>query len=290
MKKIFIMLVFMLIASFYLTSCSCTRVDPGHVGIKVNMSGSDRGVAPDVLGTGWVFYMPFFTKIFEYPTFVQTTVWTKSTEEGKPINEELSFNSKEGLTITADISLSYQLEESKIPAFYVKFRNDDLTQFTHGYLRNIARDLFNEVAGEYSVEDIYGAQKEKLLTEVRKRLGDAVKDIGVSIQQFGFIGAPRPPQNVIAALNAKVASTQAAMQSENELRQAEAEAKKTVAQAEGAAKATLTKANAEAQANIMIAKSITPELTRYLATTKWNGSLPSVTGGAIPMINVSGSK
>ena len=286
MKKIFIMLMFIVFASFYLTSCSCTRVDPGHVGIKVNMTGGDRGVEPTVLGTGWVFYMPFFTKIFEYPTFVQTTVWTRSVDEGKAINEELSFNSKEGLTITADISLSYQLDESKIPAFYVKFRNDDLSLFTHGYLRNIARDIFNEVAGAYSVEDVYGNQKEKLLVEVRKRLTDAVKDIGVSIQQFGFVGAPRPPQAVIAALNAKVASTQAAMQSENELRQAQAEAKKNVAKAEGDANARMARAEAEAKANLLIAKSITPELTRYLAITKWDGILPKVTGSSVPMINI----
>jgi len=56
-----------------------------------------------------------------------------------------------------------------------------LSLFTHGYLRNIARDIFNEVAGAYSVEDVYGNQKEKLLVEVRKRLTDAVKDIGVSM-------------------------------------------------------------------------------------------------------------
>ena len=287
MNKLYLVLVFVFL---FVAGCGCTRIEPGHVGLKINMSGSQRGVDELPLQTGWVFYMPGLSRVFEYPTYMQTAAWTKDDTEESPGNEEISFNSKEGLIITGDISLSYQLEPKKIPTFYTKFRSDDLRTFTHGFLKNIARDIFNEAAGKYSVEDIYGPKKEEFLAEIRKRIGDEIKPLGVILEQFGFIGAPRPPANVVAALNMKVAATQAAIQSENELRQAEAEAKKNVARATGDANARMMRAEAEAKANKLIALSITPELVRYLSVTKWDGVLPKVTGGAMPMVQLENTK
>jgi hypothetical protein len=52
--------------------------------------------------TGIVLYNPLSTKVFEFPTFVQTAVWTRSPHEGRPVNEEISYNSAEGMVFTAD--------------------------------------------------------------------------------------------------------------------------------------------------------------------------------------------
>lgn len=255
-------------------SMGCTRVDPGYAGIKIDYYGSNKGVQDIPIVTGVVWYNPISTSILQYPTFVQTAIWTKSPEEGSPKNEEVSFNSKEGLTITGDISLSYQVDPTSVPAFYVKFRSDDLNLFTHGYLHNIARDAFNEVAARYTVEEIYGQKKEELLTEVRNRVNSQVKDVGVSIQQFGFIGAPRLPETVVDSLNGKIKATQDAMRVQNQLVQTQAEAQKVVAKAQG-----------EAEANRILTSSITPTLLEWKrlentsrAIEKWDGRRPMVEG------------
>lgn len=266
-------------------NCACERIDAGHAGIKINLAGDNRGVDQIPLVTGWVWYNPISEDVLEYPTYVQTGVWTRDPNEGSPKNEELSFNSKEGLIITGDISLSYQLDEKRVPAFYVKFRSDQLDTFTHGFLRNIARDVFNEVAGTYSVEDLYGPRKEEFVRQVKERINAQVAEIGVKIEQFGFIGAPRPPEAVTNAINAKIAATQQAMQVENEIRRAKAEAEKKVAEAEGAAKSQVARAEGEAKANAILAASITDRLIQWrqleiAATTvaKWNGARPMVEG------------
>jgi regulator of protease activity HflC (stomatin/prohibitin superfamily) len=252
----------------------CTRIAPGYVGIKVNMAGDNRGVNEIPLQTGWVFYNVLTQKVFEYPTFVQTAIWTRSRDEGSPLNEEVTFNTREGLIMTGDLSFSYSLVQERVPWFYVKFRSDDLNRFTHGFLRNVARDVFNEAGSRYAVEEIYGPKKAEFLKEVRKQIQDQVRDIGVTLEQFGFIGAPRPPDNVIDALNSKVAATQNAMRAENELRQAEAEAKKAIAKARG-----------EAESNRILARSITPQLVQWRqlqiteqAIARWNGARPMVEG------------
>ncbi len=230
-----------------------------------------------------VWYNPMTTSVFQYPTFVQTAVWTKDANEGSPNNEEISFNSKEGMVITGDMSLSYQLEAKQVPAFYVKFRSDDLTGFTHGFLRNVARDAFNEIGPTYPLEQIYGEKKEEFLTKVRERVNNQVGTFGVHLEQFGFIGAPRLPGPVVDALNAKITATQKAIQIENEVRQAEAEAKKAVAKAEG-----------EAKANQVLTASITPALLEWRrlqisqnAIEHWNGVLPQYNGGGtIPFVQL----
>lgn len=270
-----IITVFLVFFALSATS-GCTRVGPGHVGIKINMSGDNRGVDELPLETGWVFYNFLTQSVFEYPTYVQTAVWTKNENEGSPMNEEVSFNSKEGLIITGDISLSYSLQAKKVPHFYVKFRSDDLNVFTHGFLRNIARDVFNEVSGKYGVEEIYGPKKDEFLAEVRKKIGDAISDVGIVLEQFGFIGAPRPPESVVNAINAKITATQQAIQKENEIRTAKADAQKTIEIAKG-----------QAEANRILAQSISQQLIEWRkleinqkALEKWNGSVPMVQSGS----------
>lgn len=51
---------------------SCERIDAGHEGIKVSLYGDDKGVGEAALVTGRVWYNPFTTEIYEYPTYVRT--------------------------------------------------------------------------------------------------------------------------------------------------------------------------------------------------------------------------
>lgn len=260
----------------------CTRVGPGNVGIVVSMAGSNKGVSEIPTTTGWVFYNPMGTTVLEYPTFVQSAVWTKNAQEGHPINEEISFTTGDQMQVYADISLAYQLNPSKVPAFYVKFRSDDLDQFTHGFLRNLARQKFDDVAGKYKIEQVMG-DNGPFLKEVRATLQADLDPIGVELQQFGFIGAPRPPEPVITSINAKVQATQIAIQKENEVRQAQADAAKVVAQAQGYADALIKRSTAEAEANKRIAESVTPNLIEFEKAKRWDGKLPQVTssGGTL---------
>lgn len=219
---------------------------------------------------------------------MQTVVWTQNTAEGKPVNEEITFTNKDSMQIAADISLAYTLERDKVPAFYVKFRSDDLNHFTMGFLRNMAREKFDNVAGRYSVEQIMG-DNAAMLKEVRAELQAALDPYGVHIEQFGFIGAPRPPSSVIEAINLKVKANQIALQKQIEVMQQEAEAKKRIADADGWAKSTVIRADAEADANRKVAASLSPTLVEWKKLEKWDGHLSQVSGSAGGiLLNVQG--
>ncbi len=264
------------IAVLLILFVTCTkRIDPGYAGIEVDLYGGNKGVQSYTLRTGMVFYNPMLTQIVTYPVFVQTAIWTKSPDEGKVANEEITFNSKEGLVISGDVNLSYQLSEKLVPDFYVKFRQDNLDHFTHGIMRNLTRDAFNEEAVNYSVEELYGIRKEEFLAKVKERVNANISKFGITIEQFGFVGALRIPENVINALNAKIEATQNAIKAENVLRQTEAEAQQQITKAKGAS-----------EANRLLTASISQPLIEWRrlevnekALAKWNGSVPSVVSG-----------
>ena len=67
-----------LISSF---AISCERIDAGHVGVRVELYGTEKGVNPITECTGLVFYSPMSTKIYEFPTYVQHKEY-KKTDEG----------------------------------------------------------------------------------------------------------------------------------------------------------------------------------------------------------------
>src|SRR6266404_3504238 len=231
------------------------------------------GVIP--VRTGWVVYSPLSTQIIEFPTFVQTVKWTKDTNEGHPLNEEMGFNSKEGMEIFVDVSLSYAIDPLKAPDFYVKYRLADMDSFTHGILRDVVRNSLNEVASTYVVEDIYGEKKAEFLGKVQTKIEQKMSPVGVSVQQFGFIGAPRVPSVIATAITAKAQAIQQAERARNELATTQAEAAKKIAEAEG-----------DADANRIRQNSLTPQLLELrriennrAMIDKWNGQMPTVQTG-----------
>ena len=251
-----------------------TIIPPGYTGIKINRL-VDRGITREDVVTGFVFYNPIQSVIVVYPTFVQRVAWTHDLKEGSPLNEELTFNTKDSVPVNIDVAVSYILDINKVPEFYTKFRADKIETFTHGYLRDTARNIVVAVGSEYTFDDINGSKKEEFLNRVTKELNTHINPLGISIQQFGLVGALRPPQTLLDAVNAKTKAIQDAIRTENEVRAAEAEAKKKVAIAEG-----------EAAANRALSSSLNEQLLAWerlklqkSAIDKWNGQMPSVIGG-----------
>lgn len=256
------------------TVINWTIIPPGYTGIKINRL-VDRGITRENVVTGFVFFNPIQSAIVIYPTFVQRVVWTHDLQEGSPTNEELTFNTKDSVPVNIDVAVSYILEVARVPEFYTKFRADRIESFAHGYLRDTARNVVVAIGSEYTFDDINGARKEEFLDRVTKALHARVVTLGVAIQQFGLVGALRPPQSLLEAVNAKTKAIQDAIRTENEVRAAQAEAKKRVAIAEG-----------EAAANRALASSLDDRLLAWerlklqrVAIDKWNGQMPSVLSG-----------
>jgi regulator of protease activity HflC (stomatin/prohibitin superfamily) len=291
-----IIAVVAIIAFFVITSATITRIDAGHVGIRVKLAGSTRGVQDIPVVTGWVFFDPLTEQIVEFPTSVQNVVWTQSVNEGRAADESITFSSAEGVNINSDIGLSFHIDPALAPHLYLRFRQPNLMLLADGYVRNAVREAFNVVASRMPVQDIYGAGKSKLVADVGDRLREALGKDGFLIDQITINGALRLPENVAQAINRAMEATQNAIQAENRVRQVKAEAEQAIAEAHGQAEAArqraqgeadavLIRARADAKANEIIRYSTTGAVLQYRALEHWDGKLPLMNGsGSLPML------
>src|SRR5450432_706981 len=285
-----------------LIDATLTRIDAGHVGIKVNLAGSARGVQDIPVVTGWVFYNPLTEQIVAFPISVQNVVWTASLNEGRAVDESITFSSQEGVNVNSDIGLSFHIDSAKAPHLYLRFRQPDVLVLADGYVRNAVREAFNDIASRMAVQEIYGAGKGKLVSDVSNRLRDVLGNDGFIIDQLTINGALRLPENVAQAINRAMEATQNAIQAENRVRQVRAEAEQAVAQAHGGAEAArqkaqgdadavLIRARADAKSNEIIRLSTTGNVLQYRAIERWDGKLPMMQGGdKTPLLTFDVSK
>ncbi|MBK8216900.1 MAG: prohibitin family protein [Myxococcales bacterium] len=303
LRRVVVFLIVLVVTAF--AGCGMTkRIDAGHVGIRVKLAGNDRGVQDMELKTGWVVYNPMFEQIVLFPTSVQNIVWTASHNEGSPHDDSITFSSSEGVNVNGDIGLSFHIDPTLAPKLYGRFRQNDMMALANGYVRNVIREAFNEVASTMPVQEIYGSGKSKMLAEVQRRVAANLGKDGIVIDQLTINGALRLPENVAQAINRAMEATQNAIQSENRVRQVRAEADQAVTQATGAAEAMrqkaqgeadalLIRARSEAKANEIIRLSVSPTVLQYRSLERWNGQLPVYTAGGngqLPMLTIDATK
>lgn len=251
-----------------------TRIPPGSVGVVVNMLGNDQGVESKELSVGLHVIAPW-KEVYKFPTFEQNHTW-----EGR---DAFVFQTQEGLAVTAEIGITFNLRPDYIPILFQKYRRG-MSEITDIFIHNNVRDAINRRGAHFDVGDLYGPSKDKFLDDVQKIVSDELAGLGFNISRIYLIGRLHFPDTVVAALNSKIEATQRAQQRENELREAEAEAKKQIAAAQGRAESVIVEAKAKAEANLVLAKSITPELIRYQAVQKWDGELPYALSGDVPFM------
>ncbi|MBA2726706.1 MAG: prohibitin family protein [Parachlamydiaceae bacterium] len=264
---------------FIFIVCWCfffKMISPGYVGVVVDLFGDSKGVGTKELHVGVHRICPFMT-VYQFPIFEQNHTW-----EGK---EAFSFQTSEGLAISADIGITFHIRPNSIPNIFAKYRRG-MEEITHIFIRNYIRDAINKSASKMKIEDLYGESKEMFFEQVQNQVREELRGVGFELSRIYLIGKFHFPETVVAALNQKIEAIQRAQQRENELREAEAEAKKQIAKASGQAQCVLLQAESEAKANLLLSQSVTAELIQWQAVQKWDGKLPSVTSGATPFIQV----
>lgn len=267
-------------------------INPGNVGVLIQKGGqSAKGVSDTPIQPGWGFRNLFVEDVVEYPTFLQTAIWTKSATEGSSEDQSIVANSKEGVAVSIDVSLSYTLEAAKVPDLYVKYRSN-IESIQKTYLRQSVRQAIQDTFGDYSVEQIYGPKKQEIAGKIQAQLINGVGKDGFNFSQF-TINEIRLPEQVMGSINAKIQAGQDALKAEQILKQTIIEAQQKVAQAKGDADARLTNAKAEAEAIKIQASAIQTQggadYVQLKAIEKWNGVLPAqqVPGATVPFINLT---
>jgi regulator of protease activity HflC (stomatin/prohibitin superfamily) len=138
-------------------------------------------------------------------------------------------------------------------------------------------DVFKSVVSKYSAADLL-VKRNELNQQVVAALNDKfqqyhVRVTGVNLVNFGF------SKSFNDAIEEKVTETERAKTAENRLRRVQADAASKIAEAEGTARAIAIQAAA-------IEKQGGDKYVQLEAIKKWDGKLPTTTGGAMPFVNV----
>jgi regulator of protease activity HflC (stomatin/prohibitin superfamily) len=249
---------------------SCERIDAGHVGVKVNQYGDNKGVSDVTEVTGMVFYNPITHSIYEFPTFIQHKEYTG--------DNSFVVNSKDGSEFHVSPIINYSVQREKVPQIFAKYRRS-LEQIEEGFLKTAVFDAFRLATNKYTADELIG-NRQGYEVEVRKILENQLLKEGFIVNQF--TSNLVYPETFKTAIEAKNNAVQAALRAENEVKTAEAQAKIKVATAEGNAQALLTSAKAEAEANRMKQQTLTPLLIQLEYVQKWDGKLPVY--GEVPQL------
>jgi regulator of protease activity HflC (stomatin/prohibitin superfamily) len=251
---------------------SCERIDAGHVGVKVNMYGTGKGVGDVTECTGWVFYNPISTKIYEFPTFMQHKEYVKTEDE----DNSFIVNSKDGSEFHVSPIINYSIQREKVPAIFSKYRRE-LSEIGDGFLKTTIYDAFRMTANAYTAEELI-SNRQIFEIKVRTTLDSNLIKEGFIISQLtSNLGYPETFKKAIEAKNNAV---QQSLTAENQVKTAEAQSKIKIATAEGNAQALLANARAEAESNKLRQSTLTPMLLQQMWINKWNGALPSTQLGS----------
>lgn len=263
MKSKIMFCLMALFMCFSMTSCY-EKVDAGCEGIKVNLYGSDKGVDDVSLVSGIVWYNPWTTTIYEYPTFVQTVDY-----------EPFTINAKDGSEFTVDPTISLKIVDGKSPEVFRKYRKD-LGQVINGTLYNYVKDAFRVQLNKFTTDDIV-SKRDSIESAIERHLSKALAKENFQLEQL--TSGLKYPSTIVNSVNEKNKAIQDAMKVQNEVAVAKAEAEKV-----------LVKAKAEAEANKLREQALTPAILQKMWIEKWDGTLPTVTSGNNMMLNLKDLK
>jgi len=247
------------------------RIDAGNKGLKVNLTGSERGVAKYQYKTGWVVYNDWTEQVKEFPLFQQHIEY-----------DAQEVITKGGFSATIKPSFNYSLREDAIGDMFVNLRLD-IKEIEKGWLKNAIVSSVNDVANRWEVDAIFNKREEfeaAIIVECNKRVS---KWFTVSQLRTNIV----PPASLQKAIEGKTKAVQEAQAAQQRTLVAQAEAQEKIAIARGDSAKVIIDAQALALAMKLKQKEITPLYVEYLKAQTWNGVLPTtVAGGTGTFLNI----
>jgi regulator of protease activity HflC (stomatin/prohibitin superfamily) len=243
---------------------SVERIDAGHKGIVVNLSGSERGVQSYQYKTGWVVYNTWFKQVLEFPIYQQHIEY-----------DDQIVITKGGFSATIKPSFNYSLKPEAIGEMFENLRVE-VKAVEQGWLKNAIVGAVNDEANKWEVDSIFSHRQEfeaAIVVECNRRL---TKWFNVSQLRTNIT----PPEALQESIIAKTKAIQQAEASEQQAIAAIAEGKRKVAVARADSAETIINANAAALAIKIKQTQLSPLYIEYLKANAWDGKLPTTVAGS----------
>lgn len=238
---------------------SITIVQAGHTGVVVTLGKVKEGV----LQEGVHFKAPFVQKVVKIDNRIQK------------LEVQTEAFSKDLQSVQTVLAINYRVDTAKSYSIYKNIGANYETVLVVPAVNEVLKAITAVYTAEESVTNRV-LISEGLVEQLNAKLNDAglyVTD--VNIIDFDFSDA------FINAIEEKQVAQQ--------LLKAETEKQTAITNAEAEAEATKIRAEAEAEANRSVSASLTDQIIQNKTVEKWDGKLPTVTGGSGTIISLPGA-
>lgn len=260
-KVVGVILISIILAAF--NPFAVERIDAGHVGIKVNNVGDERGVGKTEYVTGWVVYNNWFSRIYEFPVYQQHIDY-----------EENIVITKGGFQATIKPSFNYSLNAGSVGDMFSNLRVG-LKEVEQGWLKNAIISSVNDVANTFTVDSIFNHRAEFEKNIVQECNNRVSKWFTVSQLRTNII----PPAEISQSIVEKTKAVQEAQAALQRKIVADAEAQEKIARAKGDSAQAVIEAAGRAEAVRREQQVLTPLYIEFLKVKTWKGEVPQVVGG-----------
>ena len=267
------------------------KVPAGYVGVVYNMNG---GVDGEILTQGWHIVSPT-KKVTTYSIGLEQSYLSSEKVGDSRGDESFSIPTSDGKTVRVNLEFSYRFAEERVAETFITFKGKSGETIKDTFIKPKVIAWTQEVSAHYSVIDIFGDQRTAINAELDTYLKDKFDKYGIIIDTVNFTDISVDDETA-AAIQRKVTAQQelelanieaqtAKIQAEKDKQVAQIAAEQAVIEAQAKANVMEIEATAEAEANQKIARSLTPELIEKIKYERWNGQLPTVSGGS-SIVNV----
>jgi regulator of protease activity HflC (stomatin/prohibitin superfamily) len=261
---------------------SVVIVNSGYVGVVKRLGA----VQPISLHEGFHFIRPFIDTVEQMDIRL-----SKGTTQSTSASKDLQ-------TVKAQVTIQYSLSGALAPRVYQRIGTREMLAST--VVAPAIQESVKAVTAKYTAEELVTRRSEVKIkiqeaielfidvTLTEKDLRNCITISNVAITDFDF------SDEFNRAIELKVKAEQEALQAKNEktrrVTQAEAgaEERKLAADAEAYQIARASEARAAAIQREAKALKNNPELIQLRFAEKWDGRLPTLTGGAVPFLNMDG--
>ena len=240
-------------------------VPAGHRGVVLWWGSVEKRI----MGEGLNFIVPIAERVIKVDVKVQPHPF-----------REIDASSKEYQMVKMTGMMNFHIDPAYVNDLYQKVGLD----FADKVIDPAFNDFVKEVVPTYPIGEIL-PKREEIRKRAMTKLGENLERYHIIVDDIYFANIRFSPEYE-GAIEAKQVAQQQVETQKQVLAQREIEAQQKVATAKGEAESILVVAQGQAKANDALSRSITPILVQYKGIEKWNGILPQVSGGAIPLIDL----
>ena len=202
-------LVVLLVLVVFASSCAIVR--PGEVGVKQKL-GKLEGETKE---SGSIWYNPLNSRVVKVSTQTENLELT------------ISLPSKEGLSITSQISILYQVNGKKVPEVV-----ENLGLNFEPIIANIFRSASADVCAKYSAKDMHSGMRADIEKAIAERMSDILVEKGILIEEV-LLKSIQLPQALAMSIEQKLQAEQDAMRMKFILDREKLEAERKLIEAKG---------------------------------------------------------